>query len=226
MGDGWVDGLGVAGTMATLPLYGLPTLDRDGVVYVVVRESSNIHQITDLRGKRISLGPKTLGMRDAAAKVLQAHGMKVKDLDEGTVDALFEEFLQDTTIDGAIITTGREHPDLERAFTQGFKALSLSEVRTLSSESEQFPMKTVEVPVNGTMITTVQSAVVLVARADAPDTLITATLESLYRHTGDLPLTSLMSRKEATLWVNAVDFGMHPAAKRFFQTSAENPRAP
>ena len=59
-------------------------------------------------------------------------------------------------------------------------------------------------PVKGTMITTVQSPVVLVARADAPDTLITATLESLYQQTGDLPLTSLLSRKEATMWVKDV----------------------
>ena len=81
-------------------------------------------------------------------------------------------------------------------------------------------------PVKGTMITTVQSPVVLVARADAPDTLITATLESLYRQTGDPPLTFLMSRKEATIWVKDVLFGMHPAAKRFLQTSAENTQAP
>ncbi|MHB0960352.1 MAG: serine/threonine-protein kinase [Pirellulaceae bacterium] len=197
-----------------------------GVVYVVVRESSNIHQITDFRGKRISLGPPSLGMRDAAAKVLLAHEVNVTDLDQDTVDLPFEKILQDATIDGAIITTGREHPDLERAFTQGFKALSLPEARALSAEREQFRMETVEVPVHGTMITTVQSTIVLVAAEDdTPDAWITAALESLYSATPAPPLPFLMSRQEATVWVNEVDFGMHPVAKRFFQTSAAHTQA-
>ena len=109
-----------------------------GVVYVVVRESSNINQITDLRGKKISLGKTTLGMRDAAAKVLQAHGIDVEDLDQDTVDLPFASILQDETMDGAIITTGRGHPDLEQVFSEGFRVLSLPEARRLSSAPGSF----------------------------------------------------------------------------------------
>jgi TRAP transporter TAXI family solute receptor len=49
-------------------------------VHVVASEASGIAQVTDLRGKRVALGPDGSGTEQNALQVLEASGLKVTDL--------------------------------------------------------------------------------------------------------------------------------------------------
>ena len=185
-----------------------------GVVCVLVRTESGIKEFAQLRGKRISLGPPSLGMRNAAAMVLRYHGMDENDIEEE--DTRFEDFLGDKTMDGAIVTVGPDLAEVRKLLFSGFRVLSLPNARQLADE-EHLRFRIVEVTLpSGDTVTTVEAPVVLAARADAPNWLIARLLEAMYRDSADLKLAGLMSREEAVAWINKVPSGLHPAAKRFF----------
>ncbi len=194
-----------------------------GVVYVVVREKSGIKDFSQLHGKKISLGPPSLGMRDAAATVLQSHGIAVK---EEKADLPFESIVRDETMDGAIVTTALGHPYLEKLLPGGFKVLSLPEAGNLAHQ-DRHRFQLVEVTLSsGKKIATVQSPIVLAARAGTPAWLITAALESLYQQDGAPLLPYLMSREEAANWAKKLPLGMHPAARDYFKISASSALSP
>ncbi len=198
-----------------------------GVIYALVRENSKINSIAECKRKKIAVGPESLGMRDAAVQMLWAHGIKLGDLIQATIDETLDEVLRDEEMDGAIITTGQDHPDLEGVFARGFKALSLDQgaVNTLIGQG----FRRVDLPVGKeATITTVSSPVVLVAKPGAPDRLVIATLDSLYSPAEEPPFHFLMGREEAESFVSRQSnlVHVHRAARKVFGATSKGPRSP
>jgi TRAP transporter TAXI family solute receptor len=77
-------------------------------VHVVASEASGIAQVTDLRGKRVALGPDGSGTEQNALQVLEASGLKVTDLGQAerldTAEAATR--LRAGQLDAAFFTVG------------------------------------------------------------------------------------------------------------------------
>ena len=195
-----------------------------GPLYVVVRQSSGITEFSQLRGRKISLGPLSLGMRDAAQTTLEYHGIGLDEIYPETRDVIFQRFLEDPSIDGAIITTGWECSDFERLLIEElvprgarFRFLSLPRAEELDAKQSFRFQQTEFRSSDGQEITTLRSPVILATRADESDEFVTKVLETLYQQNGSPPPPYLMSRKEAAAWVKTQVFGVHQAAKDYFQ---------
>ncbi|MBL4888552.1 MAG: TAXI family TRAP transporter solute-binding subunit [Candidatus Lindowbacteria bacterium] len=80
------------------------------VLHVVVRRNSGIHQVLDLKGKTIIVGPEGSGMRQLARTLLDHY--RIDDADINASDKYFTAILTDKKIDAAIVTTGFINPDL------------------------------------------------------------------------------------------------------------------
>jgi len=187
--------------------------------FVIVRRDSKISTIRELQGRDIALGPVGSGMRATALHVLEHFDITVKDL--GTTEHYFMELLTNTSLDGAIVTTGIENPDLAKLMDSNLFDF-LPVLNAAAIEMEHPFLRKVEMPrglygelepLPAKAIPTIATTAYLVSRYDASDRLVRAALEAIHEQSLRLRVPTLIPREQATTWIST---RLHPVAQDYF----------
>lgn len=190
------------------------------LVLVIVRKNSGILEIADLAGHNVSLGREGSGIRKSALRLLEHFGINVADV--GHNDMRFQHLLDDDSpLDAAIVTAGIGHRDLaDMLRTNKLELLPIADAKAIEM-LDPFPHAT-EVPrglfaeyppVPANTIPTISTTAYLVARIDAPDSLVNAALTAVHEGSLGQVIPTLIPRREAAAHVPA---RFHSVAQRYF----------
>jgi len=195
------------------------------IVHIVVKASSPIQTISDLRGRRVDVGVKDSGTRYDAQALLTTYGIKDRDLARLTMDGPERAMsqLRKGNLDAFFITTAAPLPDLQ-------ELAAISVIRFLPVEDHILQKLMTEYPgiVRMTMaantypgqreaIQTVGVAALLVTTNQAPEAEVEKVLDLIFSKT---PVATSGSSESAKVSrqtaLQNITIPMHPGASAFF----------
>lgn len=189
------------------------------VVHVIVRKGAGINSLSDLRGKRVSLGLPDSGMRSSALQILRHYRLVESDIH--AADVYFQELLSDPRLDAAIVTTGVENAQLDEVLrTRQFDLLPIEDAAALELKFPHF--RRFEIPrglydegpgLPATSLQTVATTSYLAGRPDASQSLVTEMLHVLYDSNLQESLPSLIPRHQV---LETTNLRWHPVARAYF----------
>ena len=192
------------------------------LVLMIVRKESGIERMADLAGRNVSLGPPGSGNRQSALRVLGHFGVDPAGL--GHNERYFGRWMDEPTLDAAIVTVGIGHPDLVAAISSNeFELLPIADAEAVGM-LQPF-LRSTGVPrgllgerpaVPAQPLRTVAATAYLVARVDAPDSLVAAALAAVHEESLRLAIPTLIPRQDAS---SRVPTRLHPVAQRYFNPS-------
>lgn len=193
-------------------------------VHVVVRADSDIATLTDLAGRRVTLGAVASGTRQTARRVLEAAGVDVGGLvvAETTSPQAALDGLTRGDIDAVIEVVSAPWRQLEIAMhATPLRLLPLdlqSRVDLAADAQGLFPLSIPArtYPGQDASVPTVAATALLVARDDVPDVAVTDTLKLLYASAASGGAGVQATRLSKARARDGVTIPMHPAAAEFF----------
>ena len=191
-------------------------------VFVIVRTDRAINELADLAGTDIALGRLGSGSRISALQVLEHFDIHEDDL--GDNDRYFMELLDDPTLEGAIMTTGIENPDLHAVLSgDRFKLLPVLNAEAIELAHPFFRKSQIprgyfgdKVPIPSESITTITTNAFLVTKSDTPREIVRHVLGVVHEESLKQKVPTLISREDATAWTSTK---LHPAANEYFNPS-------
>jgi len=102
------------------------------VIHIIARRGVGIDRLTDLSGRKVSLGPVGSGMRASAFLLLEHYGVTADVIQQQ--DLYFNHLMDvDSDLDAAVVTAGMLNPDLRRVLASGhFKLLPLDAAQAIA----------------------------------------------------------------------------------------------
>lgn len=189
-------------------------------VHVIVRADSDINSIADLVGRRIALGLEGSGERLTAQKLLKYYEIQVDQIQLNR-HSLTDLLLEDSPLEGAIVTTGIQHPDLNRLLQTGeYRLLSINIAQAI--EMEDPFLRRIEIPaglyaqnppIPSERVSTLATTAYLVTSESTDSRLVDAALGALYEDSLRIDFPNLIARDDATSWVST---RLHPVARAYF----------
>jgi TRAP transporter TAXI family solute receptor len=199
-------------------------------VHIVVRASSSIRSVDDLRGKRVDIGPPGSGTRYSAVAVLATHGIPVRELTEAVGGGREEAArrLASGELDAFFVTIAPPARALqELAPRSGLKLLALSSrsVERLVSENIGLVAMTLPArtyPGQAEPVATVATAALLATTTEAPEAEVGDMVAFAFSK-ADLSSTGnaegIKVSKDNAL--RGITIPMHPGTSRFFARARE-----
>ncbi len=198
-------------------------------IHIVVPSGSPIREVADLRGMRVDLGMPGSGTRHDAELVLEAHGLRTRDLAEARQGGPEEAMrrLQDGTLDAFFTTTAAPARNLQDlAARHGIRFLSLdarSIERLVARNSGLVPitLPANTYPAQTEEFRTVAAAALLVTTSEVPDAEVERVAELVFARVDFAPLGSAEgARVSKRTALRGVTIPMHPGASRYFAATA------
>ena len=191
-------------------------------VFVIVRSDGEINDLSDLAGSDIALGRSGSGSRISALQVLEHFDIHEDDL--GDNDRYFMDLLDDPSLEGAIMTTGIENPDLHAVLSgDRFKLLPVLNAEAIELAHPFFRKSQIprgyfgdKVPIPSESITTITTNAFLVTKSDTPREIVRHVLGVVHEESLKQKVPTLISREDATAWTSTK---LHPAANEYFNPS-------
>jgi TRAP transporter TAXI family solute receptor len=188
-------------------------------VFVIVRSDGEINELSDLAGTDIALGHMGSGSRISALQVLDHFDIDEDDL--GDNERYFMELLDDPSLEGAIMTTGIENPDLHKVLSDDrFKLLPILNAEAIELAHPFFRMAHIPRGYFGDKVTipsestpTIATNAFLVTKSDTPREIVQHVLSVIYEENLRLQVPTLIPREEATAWISTK---LHPASYEYF----------
>jgi TRAP-type uncharacterized transport system substrate-binding protein len=204
------------------------------VVHILARRDPGITRLADLAGRRVALGPPGSDMRTTATMILdEVPGWHLGDREAANLDVA--ALATDPTLEGAIVTTNRQNPELQQVLLGGQFALlpldyAITEEVTMAHPSFRLftirpgsiaPSTADHPGIPETNVRTLATInVFLVVRRDAADEMVEKLLEALYNDPATAERVGIIPGRHAAL---GNGFNLHPAARRFFQARHRKP---
>jgi len=190
---------------------------------VTVR-GSGVKTISDLRGKRVSVGAPGSGTADCVNVILSAAGIKYADIDVDFLDfADTAERMQHGQLDAGFVLAGAPTPAVTALAVRKDLDLAAFEEELLDKLSAAYPYFTQDVIPAGTYRgvnhDTLTAAVmaVLVCDADMSDDLVYNVTQAIFENLAELapahPKAKLISLDTA---LSAAAIKVHPGAARYY----------
>jgi TRAP transporter TAXI family solute receptor len=191
-------------------------------VFVIVRSDGEINELSDLAGTDIALGRSGSGSRISALQLLEHFDIHAGDL--GDNDRYFMDLLDDPSLDGAIMTTGIENPDLHKILSgDRFKLLPILNAEAIDLAHPFFHKTRIprgyfgdKVPIPSEAIPTITTNAFLVTKSDTPREIVQHVLAVVHEESLKLQVPTLIPRDEATAWIST---RLHPASSEYFNPS-------
>lgn len=192
-------------------------------LHFLARKGKGIRSITDLVGRRVTLGPRGSGARKNAETVLKHYAVPLGNLRDA--EEYFGVLATDPDLDAALVTTGWMNRILEDLLQRGdLELIGIADAEGLAARHPWFTATTIprglypgKAPVPPEPVRTVAVTALLVGRVDTSDRLVRETLAALYE-------TDLRASFPAALTAKAVkDYDaavMHPSVAGYHDPSA------
>ena len=200
-------------------------------VHVVVAARSPIRSVTELRGKRVGIGPPDSGTRENALAVLRAHGLERTDLgtarEQGTDEAVRQ--LRAGSLDAFFVTIAAPAGELQALATRGgMRLLSLDDgaaerlvaerpgLVRLAVRANTYPGQTEDVR-------TVAATALLVATAETPDAEVELLLKVVFEGADFEAAGSGQGTKVSVRTaLRGITIPMHSGAGRYLKAPAKS----
>jgi len=193
-------------------------------VHVVVPAGSPLRDISELRGRRVSVGEPSSGTRYDAVAVLAAYGLKLDDLAEARGDMLSAATgrLRRGQIDAVFVTAAAPNRALQQlAATMEIRLLPVTGAAVEALATARPGLLPVVLPANTYpgqkhAASTLASAALLVTTIEAPDTEVMRLTDFVFtrmakeRGTGGADLVTVSAENE----LRGVTIPLHPGAAR------------
>jgi TRAP transporter TAXI family solute receptor len=198
-------------------------------VHLVVPAASAIRTVSDLRGKRVAIGPADSGTRADAVAVLAAHGLTEKDLGEARDDGLESAAgrLRAGRLDAFFASVGAPTRELQRLAARApIRLISLDAAAVERLVTQHSGLIRLVVPANTYPgqkedATTVAATALLVTHADVPETEAALALRLIFENPDYVAVGSGQGAKiSKRTGLRGITIPMHPAAARYFGTPA------
>lgn len=209
------------------------TIDKVGVIaslypeglQVVTLESTGIESISQLKGKKIAVGPPGGATREAAELVLKAYGIEEGDYqayEEGFGDA--KSKLQNGTIDASFAVVGvpSSTTDELHAATKEVKFLNIEgDALQEVVDNSQYEAYTVEPGTYEWQEEPVQTvtalALLLGSTEEVSEDLAYEITKTLYEKAGDMTIAQAKLITEESALTGAADLPLHPGAEKYYK---------
>lgn len=194
-------------------------------VQIVAAGNSDIRNVEDLKGKRVSIGAPGSGTEANALQILEVHGMSEADL--GQVQRLSfgdsSSYIQDGTLDAAFVTAGTPTSAVsELAATAGVRIVNIPEDK-IAALIEKYPYYAEQTIEGGTYsgfdetVKTVAVKAQLVVREDLDEETVYKLTKALFENLSDLQdVHQKASEIELERALEGVSLEVHPGAKKYF----------
>ncbi|MFE1629360.1 TAXI family TRAP transporter solute-binding subunit [Brevibacillus reuszeri] len=194
----------------------------DETIQIVVSADSNIKNVADLKGKRVSVGAPGSGTEVNAQQILEAYGLTFDDTKLQRLSfADSAKAIQDGQLDAAFQTAGTPTAAItELAATTGVKIIPIDADKIDAIISKYpFYVKTV-VPANTYQtvpeeVTTVSVKSMLLVRADLSEDLVYKVTKAIFENTDKLGHAKAKEIKMESV-LAGVSIPIHPGAKKYF----------
>jgi TRAP transporter TAXI family solute receptor len=204
------------GVAAIAPLFPEP-------LYLLARKKEKIHSVTDLVGRRVTLGPKGSGARKNAYAVLTHYQIPLEKLRD--TEEYFGALADDPDLEAALFTTGWMNPKLEELLKRGdLELVGIADAEGLAARYPWFTTTTIprglfagKSPIPPAPVQTVAVTALLVGRADESDRLVRETLAAIYETDLRAEFPAALTAKAASDYDAAV---MHHGVAGYHDPSA------
>lgn len=199
-------------------------------LHIIVSAKSEIRTLSDLRGKRVALGPSGSGTRADALTVLAAHGLGLKDFAEVRDDDLDDApaRLRGGRLDAIFATVGAPAREVQRLATRHpIRLLPLDVSAIAGLVTQHTGLVRLLIPANTYPgqkedVTTVAATALLVTHADVPESEAAALLRLVFENPGYLSAGSAQGAKIAKrTGLRGITIPVHPAAGLYFGVPAK-----
>jgi TRAP transporter TAXI family solute receptor len=217
------------GTMKDLPervavrtLMGL----YSGYLHIVTRNGSGIQSVSDLKGKRVAIGPAGASPEVKGTRLFETHNFSLRDL--GSYERLgypeSAKALKDGMVDAFLVDAGLPVPVVaELAATPGMNIRLVSQGDAVPKLAERYPFYfKATIPKNTYQgvaedVATIGSAVLLVVHERMPNSVAYEITKRILEHTPEL-LNAHQAAREISLKsaVRGSPIPFHPGAIRYF----------
>lgn len=204
-------------------------------IHLVARKGANISSVSDLKGKRVSVGEQGSGTLVDALLVLEAYGVRKQDIKpEYTKPSAAADALLDGKIDAFFFVAGAPVSAISSLSDAGLinlVPLDGPPARKLAQDYPFFGISTIAEGVYDGIPQTATLSVgaLLVCSADLPDELVYGLTAALF-HPNNRPLflkghpaASKISRETAT---QGVGIPLHSGAARYYDSTPATPETP
>jgi len=183
-------------------------------IHVLIPTEATIDSVSDLKGKKVVLGSKDSGTRQASLKLLKHFGISESDLDPLDADWNTPGIRDQKLPMFAVIKP--EQSGLSELLALGeFRLLQIDNAANIPLSEPMFRLYQFNTGAYRgsvkTPIATLATAALIVVRKDAPSRLVEECLNAIY---SDPPITDgIISKEMAAEWQG---LPYHPAARRFY----------
>jgi uncharacterized protein len=197
------------------------------IAMFVTKADSGIESLSDLKGKRVVIGPEGAGFEHFVYPILLAHGVKKEDITErlGSFSTSVG-YLQDGSADAVFLGGGKKSPAITSAATSmDIRLIPYDEaaVKKLLKEFPSFSKVVVSAKTYKGQTEDYQGlnvgAAQLLVRADASDEFVTKVIKAIWKGRKDIADTHVAGKS-----INAKNVGrntgvdFHPAAKKLYES--------
>lgn len=196
---------------------------QDSIYMLLARKDAGISSIADLKGKRVSIGPKGGGLSAAATLVFEAHGLKLADFQPAYVSyAETATGLQDKTLDaGYFVASGSAAQDITNTVDVVAIPFDTTIIEGLVKQYPFFAAGTIPGGVYKGIpkpVPTWNTPLLVITHKDADAQLIYDITKTVYSHQKELlqitPLGEYFTTANA---VTAIAIPFHPGAEKYFR---------
>lgn len=194
----------------------------DETIQIVVSADSNIKSVTDLKGKRVSVGAPGSGTEVNAQQILEAYGMKFEDTQLQRLSfADSAKAIQDGQLDAAFQTAGTPTAAItELAATKGVKIIPIDadKIDAIIAKYPYYVKTTVPANTYQTVpeeVTTVSVKSMLLIRSDLSADLVYKVTKAIFENSDKLGHAKAKEIKLENV-KNGVSIPVHPGAQKYF----------
>ncbi|NLA50939.1 MAG: TAXI family TRAP transporter solute-binding subunit [Alcaligenaceae bacterium] len=191
-------------------------------VQIITTDKSGIKAVSDLKGKKVSVGAPGSGTYVSAEQILEVYGLSMKDIRAQHLD--FGESvggIQDGNIDAAFITAGTPTGAVEQ-LTASAKVnvvpVDGDEAKALNDKYHFYGVATIKEGTYGLSndVNSVAVLAMLVVQKDLPEDAVYNITKAIYENLDKIAhaKASEISLDKA---LDGIGFDLHPGAKKYFE---------
>jgi len=195
-----------------------------GVYQIAVRENSGIKTLTDLKGKRVSLGPQGgLGV-ELSDYVFKAAGFSISDVRATFLS--YEEsatMMDDGNLDAVIIQTALPNPALRQLQSTGkkFNVISLpaNVIQKVSTDHPYFAAFTIPASMYGTSadVQTLNGTNMAIIDKDLPEDVVYQIMKALMDDIDKIRASQPSTKGFSLETAAQMPIPLHPGAERYYR---------
>ncbi|MCR2805475.1 TAXI family TRAP transporter solute-binding subunit [Paenibacillus soyae] len=194
-------------------------------IQIVVSEKSGITTVSELKGKKVSVGAPGSGTEVNARQILEAYGLTFDDL--STERLSFGDSakkMQDGGLDAAFVTAGAPTAAInELAATTGIKLLTIEDdkVKAITDKYKYYSQQIIPAgtyPKQDAEVKTVAVKAIMSVRAELDEQLVYDITKTIYENTE--PLIAINAKANEIKTDNALEgisIPLHPGAEKYLK---------